>query len=55
MWLWILWWCVDDHLAAALEAPGLGTLPIWVPLILSLAFSFSLDGAIKRERKKLKA
>ena len=26
-----------------------------VPLILSLAFSFSLDGAIKRDRKKLKA
>jgi hypothetical protein len=42
-------------MAAALEAPGLGALPIWVPLILSLAFSFSLDGAIKRDRKKLKA
>ena len=52
MWLWLLWWCVDDHLAAALETPGLGNLPIWVPLILSLAFSFSLDGAMKRDRKK---
>ena len=37
MFLFLLWWCVDDHLAAALEAPGIGTLPIWVPLILSLA------------------
>ena len=26
---------VDDHLAAALNAPGLGTLPIWVPLIIA--------------------
>jgi hypothetical protein len=31
---------------------AVGTLPIWVPLILSLAFSFSLDGAIDRARKK---
>lgn len=53
MWLWLLWWCVDDHLAAALETPGLGNLPIWVPLILSLAFSFSLDGALRRDRKKM--
>ncbi len=41
MWLFLLWWCVDDTLAAALEAPGLGELPIWVPAILSLAFSMS--------------
>lgn len=51
MWLWLLWWCVDDHLAAALETPGLGSLPIWVPLILSLAFSFTLDGAFDKARK----
>ncbi|WP_233353174.1 hypothetical protein [Henriciella mobilis] len=49
MFLFLLWWCVDDHLAAALEAPGLGTLPIWVPLILSLAFSFTLQGAVKKK------
>jgi hypothetical protein len=41
MWLWLLWWAVDDHLAAALETPGLGTLPIWVPFIISLAISFT--------------
>jgi hypothetical protein len=41
MWLWLLWWCVDDHLAMALETPGLGELPIWVPLIISLAISFT--------------
>jgi hypothetical protein len=52
MWLWLLWWCVDDHIAKAAEAPGIGALPIWVPLILSLAFSFSLDGAIERKRRK---
>ena len=49
MFLFPLWWCVDDHLAAALETPGLGTLPIWVPLILSPAFSFTLQGAVKRK------
>lgn len=52
MWLWLLWWCVDDHIAKAAGAPGIGELPVWVPLILSLAFSFSLDGAIDRARKK---
>lgn len=52
MWLWLLWWCVDDHIARAVEAPGIGTLPIWVPLILSLAFSFSLDGAFDRAHRK---
>ena len=34
MWMFLLWWCVDDHLAAALDTPGLGKLPIWVPLII---------------------
>ncbi len=49
MFLLLLWWCVDDHLAAALETPGLGSLPLWVPLILSFAFSFTLQGAVKRK------
>ena len=40
-----------DHLAAALETPGLGELPIWVPLILSLAFAFTIDGKVKKLRK----
>lgn len=31
MWLFLLWWLVDDHIAAALDAPGVGELPIWVP------------------------
>ena len=43
MWLWLLWWCVDDNLAKALEVPGLGQLPIWVPLIISLAISFTFS------------
>jgi hypothetical protein len=44
MWMFLLWWCVDDHLAAALNAPNLGQLPIWVPAIIAFAFSttFSL-------------
>jgi hypothetical protein len=50
MWLFILWWCVDDHLAAAANAPGLGELPIWVPLILSLAFSFTFSRNVKNAR-----
>ncbi len=48
MFLFLLWWVVDDHIATALEAPGLGELPLWVPLVLSLAFSFTLEGAFKR-------
>ena len=48
MWLFLLRWCVDDHLAEALHTPGLGELPIWVPLILSLAFSFTFSRSVKR-------
>lgn len=32
-----LWWTFDDHLAVALNAPGVGVLPLWVPLLLGLA------------------
>jgi hypothetical protein len=49
MWLFLLWWCVDDTLARALELPGLGTLPIWVPLIIGLAFSTTVNVATKRK------
>ena len=50
MWLFLLWWLVDDHIAEALEAPGIGSLPIWVPLIIGLAFSFtfSVDAGKRR-------
>lgn len=34
-----LWWCFDDHLAAALNAPGLGHLPWWVALLIGIALS----------------
>jgi hypothetical protein len=34
-----------------LARPGLGELPIWVPLILSLAFAFTIDGKVKKLRK----
>jgi len=43
MWIFILWWAFDDHLAAAISQPGLGELPIWVPLLFSLAFSWQID------------
>ncbi len=43
MWMFLLWWCVDDHLAKALNAPGLGALPLWVPLIIGLAFSTTVS------------
>lgn len=35
--LFLLWWCFDDHLAAALNAPGLGHLPWWVVLLMAAA------------------
>ena len=49
MWLFVFWWCVDDHLAAAMEMPGLGELPIWVPLILSLAFMTSVSNCQQKK------
>lgn len=51
MWMFLLWWCVDDHLAEALGAPGLGTLPIWVPLIIAFAFSTTVSLSAKRKVK----
>jgi hypothetical protein len=43
MWLFVLWWAIDDHIAAAVGAPGIGALPLWVPLILGLAFAFTVS------------
>ena len=43
MLLFLLWWLEDDHLAAALGTPGLGQLPIWVPFIIALAFSWTVE------------
>lgn len=43
MWLFLLWWCFDDHLAEAINQPGLGELPWWVPLLMSLALSWSIN------------
>ena len=48
MWFFLLWWTFDDHLAAALNAPGLGTLPIWVPALISIALSTTV--AVNRKR-----
>ena len=50
MLLFLLWWLVDDHLAEALNTPGLGELPIWVPLIISLAFSWTFSSKIRDRR-----
>lgn len=43
MWLFLLWWTFDDHLAEALEAPGVGELPIWVMALASIALSMTLS------------
>jgi hypothetical protein len=32
----------------ALDAPKLGDLPIWVPFIIAIAFSTTLNVAMKR-------
>lgn len=34
--LFLLWWCFDDHLAAAVNAPGLGQLDWWVVLLVAV-------------------
>lgn len=52
MLIFFLWWLVDDHIAAALNAPGVGTLPIWVPLIIGLAFSWTFSPKIETVRGK---
>lgn len=39
MWLWVFWWCVDDHLAELFGIPALGHVPFWVVFVLSLAFA----------------
>jgi len=55
MWMFLLWWCVDDHLAEALGAPGLGTLPLWVPLIIAFAFSTSVSISAKGKIREVYA
>lgn len=41
--IFLLWWCFDDHLATAMNAPGLGHLPIWVPFLVGLAFATTIN------------
>jgi hypothetical protein len=49
MWLWVFWWCVDDHIALAFNEPGIGTLPWWVPLILGVAFSTTVRLSVAKD------
>lgn len=39
----LLWWCFDDHLAAAVGCPGLGELDIWVVALMGLALDLRLE------------
>lgn len=41
--LFFLWWCFDDHLAAALNMPGVGHLPWWVVLLIALSITPSVS------------
>lgn len=34
-----LWRTFDDHLATALDVEALGSLPVWVPLLMGLALT----------------
>lgn len=47
--LFLFWWCFDDHLAAALETPGLGELPLWVPFLMTAAFYVSPSRSSSKE------
>lgn len=51
MWFWLLWWTFDDHLADALNAPGLGKLAIWVPFLIGIALS--INGIVSRVVNKI--
>lgn len=50
MWFGFLWWAFDDNLAKALETPGLGELPIWVPFLIGLAFSTTISAATNHKK-----
>lgn len=50
--LFLLWWTFDDHLAAALETPGLGELPWWVVLLMGLALSWTTEAHVVRKVEK---
>lgn len=39
--MFLLWWCIDDHLARSLEMPGVGSLDWWVVLLASVGLSLS--------------
>ena len=46
-WLWVFWWAFDDNLAAAIGVPGLGHVPFWVVLLISICASCG-DSSIAR-------
>lgn len=48
--LFLLWWCFDDHLAAALAKPGLGHLP-WLAVLLA---GLALDRITKTPQREPK-
>ncbi len=54
-----LWWTFDDHLAAALETPGLGELPWWVVLLAALTLHLLCSAdtieQVKKQRGKAKS
>jgi len=42
-----LWWTFDDYLATALNAPGLGELPLWVVFLMQIAM-FSIGVKVNK-------
>jgi hypothetical protein len=46
--LFVLWWCFDDHLAKALDTPGLGHLPIWVVALMALSITMTVNVGHRR-------
>lgn len=49
MFIFLIWWCIDDALATALNMPEIGRLP-WVLVLLAcliLAPGFRLRGEVR--------
>lgn len=53
-WIWVYWWCFDDHLAASLGVSGLGNVPFWVLLLISLSGAASDTSIATAVVQKLK-
>ncbi len=44
--MWLFWYCIDDHLSALLEMPGLGQIPFWIWCLLNVGLILTILAGI---------